>query len=126
MPRLHDAAEEGKYKFAERYLNEGDNIDEFDDYWKLSPLMYASMHGHLDVVNLLVNRGANLDLQGGLTDKTALMFAVCFKRNDIVKLLIRRGANTELRSKDKNTVLILATLCGNVVAGELVSYALSK
>jgi ankyrin repeat protein len=120
MPRLHDACEEGLLSWAEKYINENDDMNEKDEYWTLTPLMYASMKGHIDVVKLLVNRGVDIDIQGGLTDKSALMFAVCFKRNDIVQLLVRRGANLELRSKDKNTALVLATLSGNIEASEFL------
>ena len=43
-----------------------------------TPLMYAAMGGHLDVVQLLVERGTNIDAQDKKSGWTALMQATYY------------------------------------------------
>ena len=40
-------------------------------------LIYASMKGHIEIVDLLIRRNADVDIQDKVTEWTALMQATC-------------------------------------------------
>ena len=113
--RLHGACEDGNLKLVLKYLSEGDvaTVDEKDDYWKFTPLHYASMWGHDDIVTLLLQHKVLIDVVGGPTNKTALMLAACYGRVSVVSKLCIAGASLEIKSNDGNTALILAAMNGH-------------
>ena len=93
MFRLHTACEAGTLHLVSKYLLNGDkvHINEKDDYWGLTPLMYASMWNHSKVCKLLLENGANVNIQGGPTNKSPLMLAACYGHDTIVDILIKSG-----------------------------------
>ena len=57
----HEAAIGGDCKCIRRSLEQGEDINRLDKYSQ-SALMLAAVHGHDDVVELLINFGADLDI----------------------------------------------------------------
>jgi ankyrin repeat protein len=56
--------------------------------------MLAALHGHAEVVRLLIERGANLDIAAKF-NLTALMLAIVNMRESIALALIEAGADLE-------------------------------
>lgn len=61
-------------------------------------LMYASVHGHIDIVKVLVDNGAKMNLQDRISGNTALIWATREGRIGVAKYLIDKGANMELHN----------------------------
>jgi ankyrin repeat protein len=51
----------------------------FSDEDGATPLMFASMRGHLNVAQLLIEKGANIDIQDKISGWTALMQATYYR-----------------------------------------------
>jgi len=59
----------------------------------LTPLMYAAMAGHEEVVIYLLAKGADVEMHTSSNDMTALMIASDYGKINIVKILLAAGAN---------------------------------
>ncbi|VDH94288.1 Hypothetical predicted protein [Mytilus galloprovincialis] len=103
----------GSYKITESILKKHKNMDTNDaDVNGITALMYASMHGHTDICNLLISKKANIHA----VDKfewTCLMWACFMGYESTAELFISAGL--EINKKDilGNTALLLASQCGN-------------
>jgi len=77
-----------------------------DDARGLNVLQYASLHGHIEVVQLLLDRGASPDRRGGNhVVHTALGISCENGYTDIARLLIERGADVNKTNTDERTPL---------------------
>lgn len=83
-----------------------------------TPLMYASRHGLIQIVKLLLDHGANPNHMGN-ERQTALNFAAAYGKSDVAQLLIAAGADPYHQDKDGNNFIKLA-------ADERQPYALNK
>jgi serine/threonine-protein phosphatase 6 regulatory ankyrin repeat subunit B len=89
-----------------------DNIKRGSDINKggkdnFTPLMWASMHGHLNIVELLTQKGAHLNTKN-YNGNTALHLAAKFGHTDTVNFLIEQGAKYNDKNKYNNTPLQIA------------------
>ncbi len=88
------------------FLRFGSPIDEPDIHgW--TGLMYATLEGNTDLVNLLLSRGANVNHRGN-GGQTPLMCASAMGYSDLVELLINHGARINFRDCDGKSALIFA------------------
>jgi hypothetical protein len=100
----------------------------------MTALIYAALHGHIEIVNLLLSRGASLHNDGECTlmqsavmggqnlvellldagaeinarnkyGETALMYAVSWGKTSVVKLLLDRGADPNIKDNKEKAVL---------------------
>lgn len=87
---LCQASREGDVEWAQSQLNEGAKVNGLDER-SFSPLHYAVMRGHLDVVKLLVDRGANIN---GLDGQSSAMIFFAIRKNhfDVLHYLLENGA----------------------------------
>jgi len=69
-------------------------------------LIYASEHGHLEIVKLLIEKGANVN-ESNLSGWTTLFFAINANHLDIANRLIEKGANLLVTNNDNYTTLML-------------------
>ena len=77
----------------------------------LSPLMIASSHSCIDVVNLLLENGADVTAVQQDTGETALTLACAKRRREIVYKLIACGADVNAtRARDDLSALMIACL----------------
>lgn len=89
--RLWEAARAGDIAAVNRELDAGVNVNATTAY-QLTALSYASDHGHLEVVRLLLERGANPNVKDSFYQKTPLLGAQSGKHYEVVTLLLEQGA----------------------------------
>lgn len=78
-----------------------------------SPLGWAALYGHVDMMGFLLARGADIDLPSNQLD-TPLMSAVIWNQIDAVRYLLHAGASLTPRDKLGQTVLDHATFGAGV------------
>lgn len=109
MEQLMSAAQKGDDETVKKMFARGVPPDSYLNKSN-TPLMEASLKGHLSTVQLLVNRGANVNFQHSDTGFTALMIAAKNKRPEIVFFFVESKANVNLKDKTENTALDYAQL----------------
>ncbi|CAN8011179.1 DNA-binding protein RFXANK [Ixodes scapularis] len=87
---------------------------EMKDEGGLTPLLWASAHGQLSTVRLLVDRGARVQATGN-RGETALLLASAGGHSHVVRHLIQHGARPDQADQEGNTPLMYAAL-GNHAA----------
>ena len=80
-----------------------EDIDQCDQS-QSSPLIYASMNDHLDIVKYLVEKGGNVELEN-VYGNTAIICSAKFGNINIAKYLMSKGANLYHANKDGKSVL---------------------
>jgi len=90
--RLWEAAASNDVKEASAVLAEGFPVDSRIGTMGVTALMVASLHGHTDVVTLLLERGADVNARAGDGRSSALFFAFGERRIEIAKVLLEKGA----------------------------------
>jgi Ankyrin repeats (3 copies)/Ankyrin repeat len=102
------ACSKGFMGLARRIASEGFDVNSDTDSHGMTPLMWASFNGHIDLVEFLLDRGADINQQASPVGITALMCAASGGRTEVVKELLRRGAKTDVIDKSGLTALELA------------------
>ena len=77
----------------------------------MTPLIYASLRGHENIVKLLLQSGANINIKDN-TGSTALMHAAssnAFRHINVAELLLKNGADITAKDNSGNTALDIAT-----------------
>ncbi|XP_064474344.1 ankyrin repeat family A protein 2-like isoform X1 [Ornithodoros turicata] len=98
----------------------GDRI-ELADEAGLTPLLWASAHGQMLAVRLLLGRGAAVHAQGK-HGETALLLAASNGHSHVVRQLLQHGANPDQADLDGNTPLMYAAMGNHLTcAQELLS-----
>ena len=111
---IHFAAFKGYVTFVKKLLADGVNVDskDFSNNHE-TPLMYAAMRGHLEVVKLLIENKADFEYKDAHKEN-ALYKACEFGRLEIVKFLIEIGANIHCECTSHNiTPLSCASRSGH-------------
>jgi len=113
---LINAAKNGEEERVEKLLLEGVPVDSRATWeFNTTPLMVASMWGHVRVVELLIANRCDLELRDE-QGQTALFHAATWGRLDVVKALIDRGAKLDTPAKyTKTTPLMTAASRGQTM-----------
>ncbi|MDB4341952.1 ankyrin repeat domain-containing protein [bacterium] len=95
---IHDAAEEGNIEAAKQHLAAGTNVNA--KRYGTTPLYWATLHGHKEIVELLIAEGADVNAKNA-NDITPLDYAK--DRPEIAALLRKHGGKTgaELKAEGK-------------------------
>jgi uncharacterized protein len=78
-----------------------------------TPLIWASLGGHVELVRLLLDMGSAID-HGDSNGFTALHWASCHGCTPLVRLLLERGADASVCTWHGKTPLILASCSGRL------------
>ena len=94
---LSIAAEQGNVAEVNAILDNNPSLlDEPEtSYYGCTALMWAAIHGHLPIAELLLNRGCAIDTQNK-NGMTALMYAAIDGHTDVARVLLVRGADLTL------------------------------
>lgn len=91
-------------------IRNGANINVIDEHG-ISPLIYASYHNMIEIVEILINYGANVG-HIDFNNKDALTVSILRKNGEISKFLIDCGACVNRSNRYDTTPLILASSLG--------------
>ncbi|KAH9229115.1 hypothetical protein K456DRAFT_1796554, partial [Colletotrichum gloeosporioides 23] len=83
-----------------------------------TPLIFATVRGHIQVVSLLLENGANTEAKD-FEDQTAIFCAITAERDGILDLLLSWGADTNV-TRNGETSLFFAIRKANVEAVDLL------
>jgi ankyrin repeat protein len=86
---------------------------------QLTPLHYAAMEGHAEVVQLLLANQADVNARDS-TGSTALHYAAFRDHGEIVELLLAKGAQVDARDNEGMTPLHEAAIFDNTAVAELL------
>jgi ankyrin repeat protein len=111
---IWDAAKAGDLAEVERLVGQDRGLlDATDGLVGWTPLILASMEGHVGVVQWLLHQGMAVD--GGICDKrTALWFACREGPTPVVRLLLERGTDPTIASLWDQTPLTVASSQGHL------------
>lgn len=101
-PSIWRASAEGDAELAARLLDEGASLDAPDPVFGVTPLSYATLFGHAEIVRLLLGRGADAradNRDGG----TALHTAAFLGRSEIARMLLDAGADPTVKNERGET-----------------------
>jgi len=110
---IHNAVFRDDYNKVQQLLQDGIIIQGTDpnkpDLFERTPLHSASLHGHIDIAQLLIQSGADVN-ETDVINKTPLHFAAQCGHTDIAQLLIRSGADVNKPNDIGITPLHMASL----------------
>jgi ankyrin repeat protein len=102
------AATRGDDAAVQALLAKGAEVDAKDN-GGMTPLMWASEEGHLDVVQALITNGADINAKTFENGMTPLMWASEEGHLDVAQALITKGADVNAKTIEKgDTALTLA------------------
>ncbi|KAI7974824.1 hypothetical protein EIK77_004916 [Talaromyces pinophilus] len=98
------ATKNGLVTTVKRLLENGISLDVKDDTYRRSPLAWAALEGHKDVVALLLKHGANTEAEDK-SRQTPLMLAAMKGHDTVVEILLKQGANIESEDQRRRVAL---------------------
>jgi ankyrin repeat protein len=105
---LFISIENNYIKGVEKVLKLGADINYKYKYgW--TPLLFATMKGHKDIVEFLIENGADINVKYGADGNTPLLFATRCEYKDIVEILLKNGADTNIKDDRGYTALMYAS-----------------
>eukprot|EP00949_MAST-11_sp_MAST-11-sp1_P004641 g4641.t1 len=122
---LHLAAEAGKLDACLALLAAGaaPNMATAAGY---TPLMFASMNGHLDIVTALLDARADIRAKTKKKGRTAMYWACARGKLNVLQLLFKRGAALECKSDLGERALLAAAAAGHAsIIAALISRGVS-
>ena len=104
---LLDAAKNGNMEQAVALLSKGESVNQVGREYKLTALHLAALHGHVNMVQLLLDNGAKTDARDAW-NCTPLHNAAGKGHKVIVEELVSFGANPDMETLKGKTPLDLA------------------
>ena len=101
---LCTAAKNGNIEALRKYLGTGADVNSRDREYGVTPLAWAAIVGHRDIVELLIRSGADVNAKNRDAG-TALHGAAFFGQVEVAELLIDNGADTFAKHENGDTPL---------------------
>jgi uncharacterized protein len=108
MEGVWEAAEDGNLGEVQRLVGEDPGLLNARDEYDETPLSYASIHGHVELVQWLVDQGAAV-AQRNDYGRSPLWFACKSGHAPVVRLLLTRGADPTIADNSPTTPLVAAS-----------------
>jgi ankyrin repeat protein len=102
ITKLMCAAMDNDMITAERLIALGINVNE-QDRRGLSPLMYAALNNHPDMISFLLDNGADINMTDKMAGSTALIWAASANNLGAAQKLIERGADRNIMDQHNMT-----------------------
>jgi ankyrin repeat protein len=116
---FHDAAESGNLEKVKALIKENPGLaSSKEDTWGKTPLHYAAMRGHKDVVELLLANGADVNAEDNFGETP--LHCAADGNKDLVALLLSKGANVNATDRAGVTPLDIAASAGHKDVAELL------
>ena len=90
---LQEAAASGDVSLVQSFLDDGVDVNSWEDTQKRTALQCAALRGHRAVVQLLISKGAMIDAKEDWPGGTALHYAAENGHRDVAEFLIDSGAD---------------------------------
>lgn len=119
---LEEAIFDGDIEEVKMIMQSSEDPIDMPDDGGYTPLMYASLYGHTEIVKLFLSKGANVNAATSW-GATALTRAAQDGKIKIVELLLASGANVNATEYDGYTALSRAAMKGH---GQIAWMLLSK
>ena len=94
---IHVVARNGYLAGVQAYLDAGVDINARDENGS-TPLHWAALEGHKDIVELLINRGAEVNATSEIGGWTPLHMAASKNHIQVVSFLIKKGADEDAKA----------------------------
>ncbi|XP_067659832.1 uncharacterized protein [Haliotis asinina] len=117
---LHDACREGKLEEVKRILDTGRADVNSRDGAGRTPVMWAALRGHRDVVELLVSRGADVSLVDDEADNILHWACRGGDRTTVEFVLSLDAVDVNARNNDGHTAADVARFCGHRQLSDLL------
>ena len=104
---IHYAARYGSVLTVQYLIEKRNVFQDIQGYEGRTPLHYACLNDHLDIVKYLISHGAIIDAVN-MNKWTPLHFASSYNKKDIVKYLVSKGANKSVKNNNGQTPFDLA------------------
>jgi len=109
------AASVGNIQAVKQHLAAGADVNAKDDKFGITPLHFAVIFGHKEIVELLIVNGADMNAKDSDVGWTPLHYAAFNGHKEIAELLIAKGADVNAKDKHGETPLdyangVVATL----------------
>ena len=112
--QLHHCAEMGLTTSVKRLLSiRNINVNVKDDVDGSTPLHFAALIGHVEIVRLLLQNGADVNAKDRW-DMTPLQWAASQGHVDILHLLVETGVDLEVQANNGSRALHFAALHGHL------------
>ena len=110
---LHLACQEGSKDQVKMFLEIGANTNIKSKNGN-TPLHFATIKGHLEIVQLLLQNGSDVNTASCIVEKTPLHYAAEYGHIEIIKILLKYGARKDLKNCNNRTALQLAEICKKI------------
>lgn len=98
----------GNIENVEYLLNQGENINDIDEYG-FTPLIETAIVGNNDIAKMLLERGVEID-KADVSGRTALHWAIDNANFRLCQLLLEKGANPNVYTRGALTPLVYPLL----------------
>ncbi|CAG9946002.1 unnamed protein product [Clonostachys rosea f. rosea IK726] len=109
---MADAVRTGNVQAACWLIDNGSSVDMIDQHG-MSPLLWAAVLGHEEMVQLLLKKKAKIEIRDTF-NRTPLSLAALGDHKGIVDLLLRSGANVDSYDSSDLTSLFWAVVAGRI------------
>ncbi len=116
---IHDAAKNGDLEKVKAFLRADPTLISKKDSYGATPLHWAAMNGHQEIVELLLANSAEVNLKV-IDGTTPLITAAVFGHKNVVALLLANGADVNAKNNDGMTPLHAAADKGYKEIAELL------
>ena len=88
---IHDAARQGDLAKIKRLLEKNPGLLEARNQNEKTPLHFAALGGHKEIVEFLIGKGADINAKN-IAKETPLHYAAAMGHKEVVDLLLAKGA----------------------------------